>query len=103
MNDNPKPRSRFRFFAILYVVTLLLFLAYFFFFSDHNLKTHRDLNRKISNLEDKIANTKNQVGNVYTFEQLMEDSVLLERYGREQLNMHKPNEDVFVILYENGQ
>ena len=99
-NDQPKPRSRFTFFTILYVVTFLLFLAYIFFLSDHNLKTHKDLNRKISNLEDKISNTKNQVGNVYTYEQLMADSVLLEKYGREQLNMHKPNEDVFVILHE---
>lgn len=96
----PKPRGRFRFFTILYIVTLMLFVFYFFFISDHNLKTHRDLNRKISNLEYKITNTKNQVGNVYTYEQLIADSVLLEKYGREQLNMHKPNEDVFVILYE---
>ncbi|MBR4648035.1 MAG: septum formation initiator family protein [Bacteroidales bacterium] len=103
MNDKPKLRSRFRWFAILYAVTLLLFLSYIFFFSDHNLKTHRDLNRKISNLEDKITNTKNQVGNVYTYEQLLADSTLLEKYGREQLNMHKPNEDVFVILYEKGE
>ena len=103
MNDKPRRRSRFRWFAILYAVTFLLFSAYIFFFSDHNLKTHRDLNRKISNLEDKIANTKNQVGNVYTYEQLLEDSTLLEKYGREQLNMHKPNEDVFVILYEKGE
>ena len=100
MEQTPKSRSRFRFFAILYVVTFLLFLAYFFFISDHNLKTHRDLNRKISNLEDKISNTKNQVGNVYTFDQIMADSALLEKYGREQLNMHKPNEEVFVILHE---
>ena len=100
MEESPKSRSRFRFFAILYVVTFLFFLSYFFFISDHNLKTHRDLNRKISNLEDKISNTKNQVGNVYTFDQIMADSALLEKYGREQLNMHKPNEEVFVILYE---
>ena len=99
-NDQPKPRSRFTFFTILYVVTLLLFLAYVFFLSDHNLKTHRDLNRKITNLEEKISNTKNQVGNVYTYGQLMADSALLEKYGLEQLNMHKPNEDVFVILHE---
>ena len=99
-NDQPKPRSRFTFFTILYVVTLLLFLAYVFFLSDHNLKTHRDLNRKITNLEEKISNTKSQVGNVYTYEQLIADSALLEKYGREQLNMHKPNEDVFVILHE---
>ena len=100
MEETPKPRSRFKFFAILYVVTFLLFLAYFFFVSDHNLKKHRELNRKISNMEEKIVNTKNQVGNVYTYEQIVADSELLETYGREQLNMHKPNEDIFVILHE---
>lgn len=100
METTPKPRSRFKFFAVMYALTLVLFAAYFFFLSDHNLKTHRDLNRKISNLEEKITNTKNQVGNVYTYEQLAGDSVLLEKYGREQLNMHKPNEDIFVILHE---
>ena len=99
-SDEPKPRSRFKFFTVLYIVTFALFLVYFFFISDHNLKTHRDLNRKITNLEERITNTKNQVGNVYTYEQLIADSVLLEKYGREQLNMHKPNEDVFVILHE---
>ena len=100
MENDPKLRNRFRFFIILYVVTFLLFAAYLFFLSDHNFKTHRDLNRKIENLEDKIANTKNQVGNIYTYEQLMADSALLEKYGREQLNMHRPEEDVFVILHE---
>lgn len=99
-SDEPKPRSRFKFFTVLYIVTFAVFLVYFFFISDHNLKTHRDLNRKITNLEERITNTKNQVGNVYTYEQLIADSVLLEKYGREQLNMHKPNEDVFVILHE---
>ena len=99
-SDEPKPRSRFKFFTVLYIVTFAVFLVYFFFISDHNLKTHRDLNRKITNLEERITNTKNQVGNVYTYEQLIADSVLMEKYGREQLNMHKPNEDVFVILHE---
>lgn len=98
--DTPKLRRHFRFFTILYIVTLLLFAAYFFFVSDHNLKTHRDLNRKISNLENKVVNTKNQIGNIYTYDQLAADSVLLEKYGREQLNMLRPDEDVFVILYE---
>lgn len=100
MENDPKLRNRFRFFIILYVVTFLLFAAYLFFLSDHNFKTHRDLNRKIENLEDKISNTKNQVGNIYTYEQLMADSALLEKYGREQLNMHRLEEDVFVILHE---
>lgn len=99
MEEN-KSNHKIRFFVILYIVTFILFAAYFFFISDHSYKTHRSLNRKIDNLENKITHTKNQVGNVYTFDQLNSDSTLLEKYAREQLNMHKENEDVFIIVYE---
>ncbi len=99
MEEN-KPKSRIRLFLIVYGITIVLFLCYFFFISDHNLKTHKELNRKIDNLKDKITYTKNQVGNSYTFEQLNADSVLLEKYAREHLNMHKENEDVFILIHE---
>jgi len=89
-----------RFFAILYGATCIFFLLYFFFFSENNFNTHRELNRKISNLEEKIASTKNQIGNAYTYDQLCRDSVLLEKYARENLNMHRPDEDVFILVYK---
>ena len=95
MEEEPKPKNRTRLYIIVYGITLLLFLGYFFFISDHNVKTHRELNRKIDNLEEKIVYTKNQVGNAYTF-----DSVLLEKYAREHLNMHKPDEEVFILIHE---
>ena len=88
------------FFVALYSVTAIAFLCYFFFISDHNSKTHHSLNRKIDNLEEKITHTKNQVGNIYTFDQLCKDSVLLEKYAREHLNMHRAEEDVFILVYE---
>lgn len=99
MEENT-PKSRVRLFMVVYGITIVLFLCYFFFISDHNLKTHKELNRKIDNLEDKITYTKNQVGNSYTFEQLNADSVLLEKYAREHLNMHRENEDVFILIHE---
>lgn len=86
-------------YTLIYGCTIIAFVVYLLL-SDHSLKTHHDLNRKISTLERKIENTKHQVGNAYTYEQLSTDSVLLERYAREQLNMHKPNEDVFILVYE---
>ena len=89
-----------KFFVILYSLTLVLFAVYFFFISEHNYNTHRSLNRKINNLENKITYTKNQIGNIYTFDQLNADSTLLEKYAREQLNMHKEDEDVFIIVHE---
>ena len=98
--NEPKSKTKKRLFLILYGVTIALFLCYTFFISDHNVKTHHELNKKIQNLEEKIVYTKNQVGNVYTFEQLNADSVLLEKYSRENLNMHRKNEDVFILIHE---
>lgn len=98
MEDQPK--HRFLKFVLLYGATVLLFVCYIFFISNHNIKTHRELNKKIENLERKISHTKNQIGNVYTFDQLYADSALLEKYVREQLNMHKEKEDVFIIVHE---
>ena len=99
MEENT-PKKRTRLYIIVYGLTLVLFLCYFFFISDHNIKTHRELNKKIDNLEEKIIYTKNQVGNAYTFEQLYADSVLLEKYAREHLNMHRESEDVFILIHE---
>lgn len=87
-------------YLLVYGGTIVLFLLYFIFFSEHNLKTHRDLNRKIGNLENRITSIKNQVGNAYTYEQLSADSTLLEKYAREHLNMHRPDEDIFIVVYE---
>lgn len=86
-------------YLLIYGGTIVMFLLYILI-SDHTLRKHRELNQKIDNLERKIENTKHQVGNVYSFEQLSADSTLLEKYAREQLNMHKSDEDVFILVYE---
>ncbi|MCQ2272163.1 MAG: septum formation initiator family protein [Bacteroidales bacterium] len=89
-----------KFWIILFAGTLAAFLIYFFFISDNNFKKHRELNKKIDNLEKSISETKNKIENNYSYEQLCQDSSKLEKYGRENLNMQKDNEDVFVIVYE---
>lgn len=89
-----------KFRILLFGITFVLFLLYIIFFSNNNLRKRRELNKKISNLEKSIIETKNTTRNNYSFEQLKEDSSKLEHYGRESLNMQKANEDVFIIVYE---
>jgi len=82
-------------------ITVVVFLVYLLFFSKNNVYKHRELNLKIKQLDENIANTKNQINNTYTFEQLQDDTAgMLEKYAREQLNLQKVDEDVFVVVYE---
>ena len=89
-----------RFFLVLYVTTILLFAIYILFLSKNNIWKHRELNQSIKYLDENITNVKNQVSNDYTFDEMKNDSNLIEQYAREQLNMQKDNEDVFVVVYE---
>ena len=88
-----------RFFVILYSVTFVLFAIYMLFLSKNNIWKHRGLNEQIKNLDKNIANVKNQISNDYTFEEMKNDSNLIEQYAREQLNLQKNDEDVFIVVY----
>jgi len=88
-------------FMIVCGITVLIFSLYILFFSENNIHKHQELNLKIKHLDENIAKTKNQINNTFTFEQLENDtSGMLEKYVREQLNLQKPDEDVFVVVFE---
>jgi cell division protein FtsL len=88
------------FWLTLFGVTTILFILYLVFFSDNNLRKRRELDKKIDNLEKSITDTKNKIENNYSYDQLKKDSSKLEQYGRENLNMQKKDEDVFIVVYE---
>jgi len=86
---------------IISIVSGLAFFVYLLFFSENNIYKHRELNLKIKQLDENIANTKNQINNTYPFEQLEHDTAgILEKYAREQLHLQRSNEDVYVVVYE---
>jgi len=90
-----------KFVSIISVLTIVVFFVYLLFFSENNLYKHKELNLKIKQLDENIASTKNQINNTYTFEQLENDTAgKLEQYSREQLNLQRPNEDVYLVVYE---
>jgi cell division protein FtsB len=90
-----------KFLVISSTVTIVIYFEYLLFFSENNIYKHRELNKKLKQLDENIAKTKNQINNTYTFEQLENDTAgKLEQYAREQLNLQKPDEDVYVVVYE---
>ena len=90
-----------KFIMIISGATVVVFFVYVLFFSESNVYKHRELNLKIRQLDENIVKTKNQINNTYTYEQLENDTGgILEKYAREQLNLQRPNEDVYVVVYE---
>jgi cell division protein FtsB len=90
-----------KFVSIISVITVVVFLVYLLFFSENNLHKHQELDIKIKQLDESIASTKNKINNTYTFEQLENDTAgKLEQYSREQLNLQRPDEDVYLVVYE---
>jgi cell division protein FtsB len=91
-----KRKIRLLFFAGITV----LFLIYLFFSSDKRLARHWELNNKIRNRQEDISKIKNQIKTDYSVEELRTDSSLMEKYAREQLDMQKADEEVFIVEYE---
>ncbi len=86
--------------SFLYVGTVLAALVYFFFVSDNNLMRHRQLNAKAEQLEHEIFKLQNYIQNSYSYDEISNNPKLLEQYAREQLNMKKADEDVFIVEYK---
>jgi cell division protein FtsB len=86
---------------ILSIITVVIYFIYLLFFSENGIRKHKELNVIEKHLDANILKTKNETYNAYTYDQLENDTAgKLEKYAREQLNLQKPNEDVFVVKYE---
>jgi cell division protein FtsB len=93
-----KNRGKIR--LLLFIGTTIVFLVYLFFLSDKRWSRHRELRNKIENRQEDILKIKNQIKINYSLEDLKTDSNLMEKYAREQLDMQKAGEDVFILEYE---
>lgn len=82
---------------IMYAVVVLMAVVYVAVFSDGNYWQHKKLNTKIAEQEAELEKAQKNVEVQSTFKDLHQDSLVLERYRREQLNMKKENEDLFMI------
>lgn len=82
---------------IMYAAVVLLAVVYVFVFSDSNYHIHQKLNTKIKEQEAELKKAEKNVEIQSVNKDFKNDSVTRERYRREQLNMKKENEDLFLI------
>lgn len=89
-------------FKNFYIVGLVLFAIWMIFFDAHSWLLHRDLNTDIEALEAEKSYYKNEMekDNEAIKELSTEEGV--EKMARETYYMKKPNEEIYIIEYEDS-
>ncbi len=81
-----------------YVLVFIVFLIVTFFIGDSTFLDHYKYDQQINKLEAKIADCKKEEAeNKQKLEALKSDNESLERYAREEYQMTKPEEELFII------
>ncbi len=84
-----------------YVLTILGFVVWMFLFDQNDVINQIKLKNQLYQLEKEKSYYKEQIEVTRSeLENLLNDNEKLERFAREKYLMKKPNEELFVIVYE---
>ena len=89
-------------FKNIYVLALIGFAIWMLFFDAHSWLLHHDLNKDIKSLEDEKTYYKNEMKKDQKAIKELSTEEGLEQMARETYYMKKPNEDIYIIEYEDS-
>jgi len=91
--------NRYRFKVNKYQITVVIFLVVTFFIGDNSLIDGIRYESKIKSLRKDIELSKKEnEAKLFQLNALQGDKETLEKFAREQFQMTKPNEDLFLIV-----
>ena len=85
-----------------YLVILSAFLIWMTFLDTNSLLIHDELNREIKKLKSRKDALAEEINKDQKLIKKLENIDSLEHYGRENYNLKKDNEDIFIIEYESN-
>lgn len=83
-----------------YVLVLSIFVVWMVFFDENSLINHYDFNQEIEKLENEKDYYKSQIKQDKELINKLEDKEQLEKFAREEYNMKKENEEIYLIEYD---
>ncbi|MBP7505740.1 MAG: septum formation initiator family protein [Prolixibacteraceae bacterium] len=84
-----------------YVIALILFAVWISFFDQNNLVQHRRNKQRLKALKEQRAFYREKIeADNLKMEELRSGVDNLEKYAREQFNMTRPDEDLFLVVEE---
>ena len=85
-----------------YLVILSAFLIWMTFLDTNSLLIHAELNREIKKLKSRKDALAEEIKKDQKLIKKLENIDSLEHYDRENYNLKKDNEDIFIIEYESN-
>jgi cell division protein FtsB len=98
-----KENNAFRFFSNRYVLILIVFVIWMTFFDENSFLLDRDFNKEIDKLETDKEFYETEINTDKKKIKKLEDPEQLDKYAREEYNMKKENEDIYIIEYDTIQ
>jgi cell division protein DivIC len=83
-----------------YVIILSIFIIWMVFFDENSLLNHMEFNKEIDKLESEKEYYKSEIYKDSSLIHKLENKKELEKFAREQYNMKKENEDIYLIEYD---
>lgn len=92
-----------RFFSNRYVLILIVFLVWMTFFDENSFLIDHEFNNEIDKLETDKDFYQTEINTDKKKIEKLEDPEQLDKYAREEYNMKKENEDIYIIEYDTIQ
>ena len=86
-----------------YLVILGAFIIWITFLDTNSLLIHAELNQEIKKLKSRKDASTEEINKDQKLIKKLENIDSLEHYGRENYNLKKDNEDIFIIEYESNK
>jgi len=86
-----------------YLIISIAFLIWITFLDSNSLLIHDELNQEIKKLKNRKDALTDEINKDQELIEKLQNIDSLEHYGRENYNLKKENEDIFIIEYESDK
>ena len=86
-----------------YLIISISFLIWMTFLDTNSLLIHAELNREIKKLKKKRDALNKEILDDKSLIEKLNDIDSLEHYAREEYNLKKENEDIFIIEFQSDE
>tara|TARA_R110001583_G_scaffold82774_1_gene219300 strand:- start:36580 stop:36900 length:321 start_codon:yes stop_codon:yes gene_type:complete len=83
-----------------YIIVVSLFIVWMFFFDENSMLNHREFNKEIDKLNSEKEYYKTQIKQDKELINKLENKEELEKFAREEYNMKRENEEIYIIEYD---